>query len=87
MEWRPLRKHRETTLFESLAVVADRAGVTSTTISMIERGHHVPRKINFKKLAAGYKLTVKRFVALMAIPPNNIRRSRRIGRSPPLGGF
>lgn len=61
----PLREHRENVLFETLDVVAGRAGYTKMALSYIERGTSFPRISSFKKLAKAYRLSPKRLKEML----------------------
>jgi transcriptional regulator with XRE-family HTH domain len=59
-----LREHRVNIIRESIPQVADRASVSTSTISMLERGAS-PKPSMFKKIAKGYRLSLDRFEQLL----------------------
>ena len=59
-----LREHRINIIRESIPQVANRADVSTSTISMLERGAS-PKPSMFKKIAKGYRLPLEKFEALL----------------------
>lgn len=58
-----LREHRQSKLNETLQTVAERAGVSYSLLSLIERGAPFGYR-HRDKIARGYKLTVKQLERL-----------------------
>jgi hypothetical protein len=74
-----LKEHRTEVLGEPLRLVAERAGVHLSLLSMIERGLHVS-KFRRAEIAKAYRLTVEEFKRLCGAVGGGSSSENRIKR-------